>query len=459
MMGGENGSLFAGVDVGGTNIATAVVDRGGKVISRAKRPTPREVPGEETLEAIAEGIQDALDEAEIGTDDLDAIGLAIAGVVNEHTGEVVATPNMNLSGLQAVEPLEDRFDVPVALGNDVDLGTLGEVWLGAARDAHSVVGMFIGTGIGGGVVLNGRLVRGVRLAAGEIGHMMMDPDGPECGCGARGCFEALASRTAIERDIRAAFEAGRETALTEIIDEQLSERIKSGRLKKALKQADPLVTEITHRAAEFWGHACLSVRHLLDPEVIVLGGGVIEACRKYLMPIVVKVVAADPLPGAREGGRVVPSMLGDDAVLLGAVALAQQHVGLRPSSELYEEEPDYPHVDGTEFGRVTIGGEVYERDTIVRADGKIKKRKKGEVKEIYGTSHKIGPRELARVCKGNPDVLFIGTGQNGAVELTEDGAEFLRHRGVECHALRSPEAVEAFNKAGGRKALLIHVTC
>ncbi len=458
-MSDQNAGLWIGIDVGGTNTAAVLAERSGSVLARAKRRTPAQGTAAETLEQIFGAVDDLLQEGGAHGDDLNGIGLAIAGVVNEHEGRVVATPNMNLGGLQVVEPVEERFDTPVALGNDVDLGTLGEVWLGAARGARSVVGMFIGTGIGGGVVMGGRLVRGVRLAAGEIGHMVMELDGPQCGCGGSGCFEAIASRTAIERDIRAALGEGRKSALTDILDKQLSGRIKSGSLKKALKAQDPLVTEVVHNAARVWGLACLSVRHLLDPEVIVLGGGVIEACREFLMPIVVDIVASDPLPGAREGGRVVPSMLGDDAVMLGAIALAQQHLGLRPSSDLYEDEPEYPQVEGTKFGSVTIGGEEYERDVIIRADGKVKKRKKKIAKQLYGTSHRIGPRELARTCKGNPDLLVIGTGQSDTAELTEDGEEFLRHRGIDWVALPSPDAVDAFNAAGGRKALLLHVTC
>ena len=221
--------------------------------------------------------------------------------------------------------------MPVAVGNDVNLGTLGEKWLGAARGAGSVVGIFVGTGIGGGVIVDDHLVRGAREAAGEIGHIVMLPGGPRCGCGNRGCLEAVASRSAIEREIRKAVRAGGKSTLSKLLRRDKTP-IKSKPLWRALKAKDPIVTDIMRRAAQFLGYACLTVRHLVDPDVIVLGGGVIEACGDFVLPIVQKIVASDALPGARRGGEIVESKLGDDAVALGAVAIAQELIGESPVS-------------------------------------------------------------------------------------------------------------------------------
>ena len=452
-------SLYVGADVGGTNITTLLVEESGRVIARNRGRTPTRGGRQTTLSVIVKTVDKLLSQAQVKPRDVTAIGLAVAGIVDSEKGLVVVTPNMHLSGLQIVKPMQERFGVPVALGNDVDLGTLGEAWLGAARGARSVVGIFIGTGIGGGIIYDGRLIRGARQAAGEIGHIVMMPGGPLCGCGNRGCYEALASRTAIERDIREAIAAGRETIVTELLDGDLSQRIKSGTLKKALKKGDPLVTEIMERASEITGYACLSVRHLLDPEVTVLGGGVIEACRQWVMPVVQRVLAADALPGARKGGRIVTSVLGDDACALGAVALGQQHVGRDLGAPEAEAHAEYPQVTDTEFGRVRIAGEVYKNDVYIRADGTIKRRNKRPAKKLYGTSHMIGPKELARACKSDPDVLIIGTGQEGTAELTEDGSAFLKDRGIRFKALPTPRAILEYNRTKGRKAALIHVTC
>jgi len=210
-----------GVDVGGTKVLAALVKPEGVVAARKRKPTPRGVTPQECVMFIMQVLEDLLDSQGIAARELKAIGLAVPGVVDPDAGTVVVTPNMNLSGLEVVKVMEDRFRVPVALGNDVNMGTLGEKWLGAARDANSAVGIFVGTGIGGGIVINGELVRGGREAAGEIGHILMEVGGPLCGCGNRGCLEAFASRSAIERQLREAVASGQRTILTKIAGKDL----------------------------------------------------------------------------------------------------------------------------------------------------------------------------------------------------------------------------------------------
>jgi len=315
--------LYLGVDVGGTKILAALVRPCGTIVARERCDTPRGASPRDTLKAILAAMKGALAEGDAESDDLAAIGLAIPGVVDPDRGRVVVTPNMNLTGVAVRAAVRKSFDVPVAVGNDVNLGTLGEKWLGAARGAASVVGIFVGTGIGGGVIVEDRLVRGAREAAGEIGHIVMLPGGPRCGCGNRGCLEAVASRSAIERELRKAMAAGRRTVLRKLVGGAKGP-IKSKLLKRALKAKDPVVTEVMRRASQFLGYACLTVRHLVDPDIIVLGGGVVEACGDFVVPIVQKIVASDALPGARRGGEIVRSALGDDAVALGAVAMAQE---------------------------------------------------------------------------------------------------------------------------------------
>ena len=180
--------------------------------------------------------------------------------------------------------------------------------------------------------------------------MIMHLGGPKCGCGNHGCFEALASRTAIERDIREAIAAGRTSVLTELAGGDLSV-IRSGMIRKALEVEDELVTGVMRRAAEVLGYACVNVRHLIDPEAIVLGGGVIEACSDFIMPIVENIVGLDPLPGAREGGRVLLSALGDDAVVLGAVAAARKRVRRSPFKKRFFVKPKYPEISRARLRR------------------------------------------------------------------------------------------------------------
>ncbi|MFH1266198.1 MAG: ROK family protein [Planctomycetota bacterium] len=449
---------YLGVDVGGTKIQASLMEESGTILGRHRVETPQKCSPKEVVAAIEEAMETVVRDAGLPFDDVTALGLAIPGVVDPDKGYVVVTPNMNLTGTPIGPDLQERFKIPVAVGNDCDLGTLGEAWLGSARNAPSAVGILVGTGIGSGIVYQGKPWRGAREAAAEIGHIVMEIGGPKCGCGNKGCFEALAGRAAIQRDLCRAIDKGKKTVLTKDMDAD-QRLIKSGALRRALEAEDDLVTEVMRRASEVLGHACLTVRHLLDPEVIVLGGGVVEACYEFIMPIVRKIVDADKLPGARESTGVLLSALGDDAVVLGALALARRQAGRDPFDKRFAVKPTYPKISGAVFGEVTVGQETYDRDLSISVNGEVKKRKRSLAKKLYGSSHTVGPRELERVCQGGPAVLFVGTGHSGQLELTGDAVRFLSQRLIECRALPTPEAAEAYNRSGDRKAALIHVTC
>ncbi|MGA2032917.1 MAG: ROK family protein, partial [Thermoguttaceae bacterium] len=294
----ENERLYLGVDIGGTKVQATLVHESGGIFERDRQPTPRSGGPERVLAVIEEVMENVLRQADIRAGDLTAVGVAVPGVVDPDAARIVVTPNMSLTGVAIGAHLEARFHAPVAVGNDGNLGTLGEKWLGSARGARSALGIWVGTGIGAGFVQKGKLWRGARESAGEIGHIVMQIGGPLCGCGNHGCLEALASRTAIERDIRQALDAGRTSILSELNHGDLSV-IRSGAIRRALEAQDPLVTEVVRHASEVLGYACLTVRHLLDPGVIVLGGGVIEACSDFMMPIIENIVGSDRLPGAR----------------------------------------------------------------------------------------------------------------------------------------------------------------
>jgi glucokinase len=450
--------LYIGVDVGGTKILAALVEESGRVLARERASTPRRGTRRAILGAIRKAMRGVLRKEKVSPRRLTAIGIAIPGVVDPDKGRVVVTPNMGLSGSPVTEAFQAEFGVPVALGNDVNLGTLGEHWLGAARRAESAFGIFLGTGIGGGLVRKGEMWRGYRESAAEVGHIVMEIDGPKCGCGNRGCFEALASRTAIERDICKAVKAGEKTVLKDILDGDLSV-IRSGALRRALDKRDRLVMKVLRRAGEVVGYACLTVRHLVDPEVIVLGGGVVEACGDFLVPIVRAIVEADRLPGSRLGGWVVRSALGDDAVMLGAVALARQHVGRDPFSPHFDVPTKYAPIRSGRSGKVTVAGTPYDHDIYVRADGKVKDRGQRPCGKGASAGHKVDLKELQKVCKGGPEALFVGAGGSDRVAVARKGLQFLKSEGIALQVLPTPRAINAYNQSRQRRAILLHVTC
>jgi glucokinase len=447
-----------GVDIGGTKVLSALVRESGEIIGRQKCPTPRTGGPERVVAAIEKCMDDIIAAGGIERGDLTAIGIAVPGVVDPDCGLVVCAPNMPLTGVDLGALLKARFKTPIVIGNDGNFGALGEAWLGSARNSQSMLYICVGTGIGSGLVQRGKLWRGSRDSAGEIGHMVMQIDGATCGCGGHGCFEALASRTAIERDLRAAIAAGRKSILTDLAGGDLSV-IRSGMIRKALDAEDELVCEVMRRAAEVIGYACLTVRHLIDPEAIVFGGGVIEACSDFIMPIVEHIVGRDPLPGAREGGRVLLSALGDDAVSLGAVAAARKMVGRSPFKRKFFVGPAYPEIDRFTFGEISVDGKSYNRDITISVGGKVKKRDEDAVKELHGSTHTIGPKELEKICRGGPEVLFIGAGKSNQVELTDDARRFLTQRSIQFELSPTAKAVESYNRSKLRKAALMHVTC
>jgi glucokinase len=454
---GKRARYYLGVDVGGTKILATLVEESGTILARERTTTPRDEGAERVLVAIEKAMEKVLSDAALGAELLTAIGVAVPGVVDPGPGRVIVTPNMNLSGVALASHLEARFRVPVVLGNDCNLGALGEAWLGSARQASSAIAILVGTGIGSGIVRKGKLWRGARESAGEIGHIVMQIGGPKCGCGNQGCLEALASRTAIERDLRQAVADGRKTALSDLLQGDLS-LIRSSALRKALESEDELVTEVMRRASEVLGYACLTVRHLLDPEVIVLGGGVVEACSQFMLPIVEHIVGCDQLPGAREGGQVRLSALGDDAVVLGCVALARKHVGRSPFKKRYDVQPAYPVISQAKFGEVTVDQKTYGRDIYIDVDGQVKKRDLDKLLRRYGTVQSVGSKELEQLCKGGAEVLLVGAGSKGQFELAEDAQRYLSRRSIQWKLMSTAELVAAYNDLKARKVALIHLT-
>lgn len=452
---------FVGVDVGGTKILALAVTAAGEILGRKKSQTVHD--GTPMVDQISAAIDAVLEKAELTIEQVAGIGVAMPGSVDSSTGYLGTVPNIEIDDYHLVDTLRERYPIPVEIGNDVNLGTLAECWLGAGRDAQTVVGMFVGTGIGGGVVVDGRLHTGSEDLAGEIGHMVLMIDGPECGCGNLGCFEAIASRTAMEKAIRQGIADGRISTILELSG---GDRIKSGAIEDALDAGDELVTEVMSKAAHVLAQGILTIRHLLNPDMVILGGGVIEACEDFLVPLIKDDVRQSKMKGSRDSLQIAVSQLGDDAVALGAAALAEATVSdlpvyamSQPSVGPEEGPPEYPTIDAVEFGSVTVGGERWEKDIHIRADGRVKKRKKKWAREEYGTSHVVGPREIAKALKKGGEMLIIGEGFDCMVELADEGREMLKQRGVRWQILPTPAAVEVWNEAEGPKALILHVTC
>lgn len=328
-MGKENKDKpVVGMDLGGTKILAGVVDAAGKILGQAKRATKPEGGAEAVVERMAKTVREAIEAAGLAQDDIAAVCSCAPGTIDAARGVVRFAPNLrNWENVPLGKLLGDALKLPAFIENDVNLGTLGEHVLGAGQGISSVVGIFVGTGIGGGLILDGKLWGGWRGGAGEVGHTVVLAEGPVCGCGSRGCAEALASRTAIERDIWAGIKAGRPSLIPEIMKKDSRQRLTSGALAEAYNQGDPLVREVIGRAQFYLGVLVGNLVNIIDPQMVIIGGGVTEALGDaYLDPI--RPVAYQYFINKRGAQEVaiVPAKLGDHAALLGAAVYARQRL-------------------------------------------------------------------------------------------------------------------------------------
>jgi glucokinase len=322
---------YVTVDVGGTKILASVITGTGRIVARQKEKTDRRSKKrliEQTQATVAAVIAGAgLEQGAIA-----GMAFGVPGVVDSARGHIVLTPNAPLSDTPFGEIMREHFACPVVVGNDVNFGVLGEQWRGAAQKTRSAFGIFVGTGIGGGLILDGKLIEGFRGLGGEIGHLMIPLGADEISgmlTKKHTFLEDLCSRTAIENQLRHAINVEkRKSILPEIVDDKKLERIRSGALKEALRRKDPLVTEVMRRTSYLLGLATASVLHVVDPEVIIFGGGVIEACGDWMLPLIEKTARKVAMPGTGKPLNIVRSELGDDAIILGGVALLKSGAGV-----------------------------------------------------------------------------------------------------------------------------------
>jgi len=252
------------------------------------------------------------------------VGIGAPGAVNFAEGRVIFAPNMEgWKDVPLKKSLEKLLDLPVFIENDCNIAALGVHVAELKAKPKSLVGIFVGTGIGGGLIVNGDLYAGFNHTAGEIGHMVLDVNGPKCGCGNKGCFESLASRTAIFQQIKAGVKDGEKTLLTDMLGDDLSD-LRSGDLRKAIRRGDKFVDKVVEGAAEYIGIGVANLVNILSPEVVVLGGGVMEALADEMMSVIVETAQDYAMPGTMKGVEIIASKLGDSAGITGGAVLARR---------------------------------------------------------------------------------------------------------------------------------------
>ncbi len=309
--------LVVAVDLGGTQIRVALSDLDGNFLRRVACPTEASQGLEAVLRRLVARIQEV--RQGIRDDDLLGVGVGSPGPVDALGGMIISPPN--LPGWNEVplrDILEQRLSLPVRLANDANAAALGEWAFGAGRGHQNVVYVTISTGVGGGVISEGRLLLGHRGLAVEVGHMTLQPDGPRCNCGNHGCWEALASGTAIARQGAEAVRAGRSALLSELCD-GAPEDVDARLVGEAAGRGDPAAQEIIERAAFYCGVGVGNLLHLYSPELVLIGGGV-SRLGDVLFSAVRRVARERVMPPYR-GVPIEPAALEADVGLLGTVAL------------------------------------------------------------------------------------------------------------------------------------------
>lgn len=322
--------MFVGVDIGGTKILAAVVTPQGEILAREKRATMADEGPEAVISRLIGAIEAALSLAGTEPARLAAIGIAVAGMALPGEGVVAFSPN--LRGWRDV-PLRDivarQLGVSTFLINDASAAALGEHCYGAGRGVNNLVYVTVGTGIGGGVIIDGKLYCGACGVAGEVGHMTIDVDGPRCNCGNFGCLEALASGTAVAREAKRHVAEGAETCLPQLVGGEL-EMITAETVFQAAQKGDPLALEIIAQAASYLGIGLANLVNLFNPELIIVGGGLAHMGNMLLSPAL-RVIRERAFEVPAQAVRLVTAQLGGSSGVLGAVAFAlQQEAEVRP---------------------------------------------------------------------------------------------------------------------------------
>lgn len=311
-------SLFLGIDLGGTDTKYGIVDGEGRVLRSAKNPTHGEEGYEKVLNRIAEFAKDLIN----GYPGVTAVGMGCPGPLNSRLGIVYETPNLpGWNNVPVQKILEEKIGLPVTLNNDANAAAFGEFWVGAGKEVGSMILFTLGTGVGGGIILDGKLYDGPDTTAGELGHMVINFDGPKCGCGNKGCIEAYASATAIRRDVKQALASGVQTSIE--IPDGAEDDFGTKVVFDAAVKGDKFAIELFEKVGFYLGVAAGSIVNIFNPEMIAYGGALSNAGDFIFEPLkkTMKEIAFET-PAKR--CEIRQASLGNDAGIIGAAGLAMK---------------------------------------------------------------------------------------------------------------------------------------
>lgn len=310
---------FICLDIGGTKVLGAIFDSKREIVYRIKKKTKADGDDAQNIEnTIISLVEELVEGFNISLEDVAAIAAGAPGVINIEKGVVLFSPNLPWRNYEIKKAIEEKFHVPFFIGNDVNVGVYGEWKYGAAKDLRQVVGLFVGTGMGAGLILDGKLFTGYQDKGAECGHMILDPEGPKCNCGQRGCLEAFSSKQGISDYIRTQAQRGRATSMAKAVAKGV---FKSKALKAAYEEGDEVTIEAIDRACHYLAIGIGNLINTFSPEMVVLGGGVMEAMNEVFMEKILKEVDRYCMPSIRDTVAIKAAALGDDSILYGSLAM------------------------------------------------------------------------------------------------------------------------------------------
>ena len=311
------------LDIGGTKVLGAIFDETEKIVFRLKKKTKPKEGSQNVEDTIISVVDELLSGYGITIDDVKAIAAGAPGVINQDTGVILFSPNLPWANYEIKRIIEERFHIPFFIGNDVNTGVYGEWKYGAARGLTHVVGLFIGTGMGGGLILDGKLYMGYNFKGAELGHMILNAEGPRCNCGQRGCLESFSSKLGMTDYIRQQIQRGRSSLMESAITDGV---FKSKAMKAAFEADDDVMLEAIDRACHYLAIASGSLVNIFSPEMIVFGGGVMEALGDAFLEKIVDQVDLYCMPSIRTSVKFAKAELNDDSILYGALALIDENL-------------------------------------------------------------------------------------------------------------------------------------
>ncbi len=311
--------MYIGVDIGGTNIVAGLTNGKGQIVNKVSRPVDKEWGADELCRQAAQVARQAAEIGGIAVTDIQAVGVGLPGLVDNETGMVIQTPNMAFSNTPFRALFQKEWDVPVFLGNDSNCAAIGEYWAGAAKGCDPAVVITLGTGIGGGMVLGGKLFTGSANGGMEVGHMCIQPNGVLCGCGNRGCWEQYGSATALIRITREEMHHNPKSMLWEYAEGDLK-KVNGRTAFQAARQDDPSAHKVLYRYLQGLSLGLINIVNVLQPEIICIGGGISGAEDDLLLDPLRKLVEEGCFDKAHPP-RIVKASLGNDAGIVGAAIL------------------------------------------------------------------------------------------------------------------------------------------